>query len=123
MLQRLPAMARPFLQNLIDLVHGVHEAVLLWAGLVARQGTAPGCVPLPCTLWRLAARACLPAHPPACIPTPPPAACPHLLACRPLPIRPGGVPRTEGSLLIHLDPHIPFIPAFLLNFVLGVLAP
>jgi hypothetical protein len=25
--------------------------------------------------------------------------------------------------LIHLDPHIPFIPAFLLNFVLGVLAP
>lgn len=25
--------------------------------------------------------------------------------------------------MVHLDPHIPFIPAFLLNFVLGVLAP
>jgi hypothetical protein len=50
-------------------------------------------------------------------------ALPCLPACRPLPIEPGGAPRTEGSLLIHLDPHIPFIPAFLLNFVLGVLAP
>jgi hypothetical protein len=26
-------------------------------------------------------------------------------------------------MLAHIDPHIPFIPAFLLNFVLGVLAP
>lgn len=43
--------------------------------------------------------------------------------CRPLPAAPDGTPRTEGSLLLHLDPHIPFIPAFLLNFVLGVLAP
>lgn len=44
-------------------------------------------------------------------------------ACRPLAPSADGAPRTEGSLLIHLDPHIPFIPAFLLNFVLGVLAP
>lgn len=42
---------------------------------------------------------------------------------RPLPAAPDGTSRTEGSLLLHLDPHIPFIPAFLLNFVLGVLAP
>ncbi|KAL4425457.1 hypothetical protein ABPG75_009473 [Micractinium tetrahymenae] len=45
------------------------------------------------------------------------------LRLRPLPAAPDGTPRTEGSLLLHLDPHIPFIPAFLLNFVLGVLAP
>lgn len=44
-------------------------------------------------------------------------------ARRPLPAAPDGSPRTEGSLLVHIDPHIPFLPAFLLNFVLGVLAP
>ncbi|PRW59375.1 START-like domain [Chlorella sorokiniana] len=42
---------------------------------------------------------------------------------RPLPPSPDGTPRTEAALMVHLDPHIPFIPAFLLNFVLGVLAP
>ncbi|KAI7841817.1 hypothetical protein COHA_004346 [Chlorella ohadii] len=41
----------------------------------------------------------------------------------PLPPSPDGTPRTEAALMVHLDPHIPFIPAFLLNFVLGVLAP
>ena len=51
---------------------------------------------------------------------PPPSDTP---ARRPLPAAPDGSPRTEGSLLLHLDPHIPFLPAFLLNFVLGVLAP
>lgn len=44
-------------------------------------------------------------------------------ARRPLPPSPDGTPRTEAALMVHLDPHIPFIPAFLLNFVLGVLAP
>ena len=44
-------------------------------------------------------------------------------ARRPLPPNPDGTPRTEAALMVHLDPHIPFIPAFLLNFVLGVLAP
>lgn len=45
------------------------------------------------------------------------------LKIRPLPPAPDGTPRTEGSLMIYMDPHIPYIPAFLLNFVLGVLAP
>lgn len=31
--------------------------------------------------------------------------------------------RTEAKLLVHLDPKIPLIPGFLVNFVLGVLAP
>ena len=49
---------------------------------------------------------------------------PHPRPGRPLPASPhGGGPRTEGTLLAHADPHIPFIPGFLLNFVLGVLAP
>ena len=46
-----------------------------------------------------------------------------LLPRRPLPAAADGTPRTEGTMMIHMDPHIPYIPAFLLNFVLGVLAP
>ena len=42
---------------------------------------------------------------------------------RPLPVGPGGRPRTFCQLMVHIDPHIPMVPAFLMNFVLGVLAP
>jgi len=42
---------------------------------------------------------------------------------RPLPAGPGGKPRTFCQLMVHIDPHIPMVPAFLMNFVLGVLAP
>jgi hypothetical protein len=30
---------------------------------------------------------------------------------------------TEAELCVHLDPHIPYVPAMLVNFVLGILAP
>jgi hypothetical protein len=30
---------------------------------------------------------------------------------------------TEAHLMVYLDPHIPFVPGFLINFVLGILAP
>lgn len=30
---------------------------------------------------------------------------------------------TEAHLMVYLDPHIPFVPGFLVNFVLGILAP
>ena len=31
--------------------------------------------------------------------------------------------RTDAHLMVHLDPHIPYVPASLVNFVLGILAP
>lgn len=34
-----------------------------------------------------------------------------------------GADRTEAHLMVYLDPHIPFVPGFLINFVLGILAP
>jgi hypothetical protein len=42
---------------------------------------------------------------------------------RPLPPGPDGGPQTEAFLQVHLDPHIPYTPATLVNFVLGVLGP
>ena len=32
-------------------------------------------------------------------------------------------PRVESRLVVHLDPHIPYVPASLVNFALGILAP
>ncbi|KAH7623547.1 hypothetical protein Ndes2526B_g01991 [Nannochloris sp. 'desiccata'] len=33
------------------------------------------------------------------------------------------IPRTDAHLMVHLDPHIPYVPSSLVNFVLGILAP
>jgi len=33
------------------------------------------------------------------------------------------IPRTEAHLMVHLDPHIPYVPSSLVSFVLGILAP
>lgn len=42
---------------------------------------------------------------------------------RPLPPAPDGTPRTNASLIVHIDPHIPYVPAALVNFALGIIAP
>ena len=42
---------------------------------------------------------------------------------RPLPPSEDGSPQTEAHLVVHLDPHIPYVPGSLVNFVLGILAP
>ncbi len=34
-----------------------------------------------------------------------------------------GTPRTRGSMLAIIDPHLPMVPTFLINFVLRVLSP
>jgi hypothetical protein len=34
-----------------------------------------------------------------------------------------GKHRTLGTIISHLDPHLPFVPAFLVTFVLKVLSP
>lgn len=34
-----------------------------------------------------------------------------------------GKPRTKGTILAIVDPAIPHVPAFIINFVLGVVAP
>ena len=34
-----------------------------------------------------------------------------------------GVHRTRGTIISHLDPHLPFVPSFLVTFVLKVLSP
>jgi len=33
------------------------------------------------------------------------------------------IPRTDAHLMVHVDPHIPYVPSSLVNFVLGILAP
>lgn len=43
---------------------------------------------------------------------------------KPLPRDPNdGKDKTEAFLLAHVDPHIPYVPGWLINFVLGILAP
>lgn len=42
---------------------------------------------------------------------------------RPLPVGDDGGQRTEALMIAHMDPHIPYVPAALVNFVLGFLAP
>ena len=34
-----------------------------------------------------------------------------------------GVSRTNASMIVNLDPHIPYVPGALINFVLGIIAP
>lgn len=39
------------------------------------------------------------------------------------PVCADGRPRTKGTVLAHLDPRVPFVPAFLVNFMLKVASP
>jgi len=50
-----------------------------------------------------------------------PGSCIVLAPIRPCPIT--GAKRTRGYLLVTLDPHLPFVPSFLVAWVLRVLAP
>ena len=34
-----------------------------------------------------------------------------------------GIPRTKGTILQIVNPHVPHVPGFIVNFVLSVLAP
>lgn len=34
-----------------------------------------------------------------------------------------GKPRTKGTVVAHLDPRLPFVPSFLVNFMLKVASP
>lgn len=49
---------------------------------------------------------------------------PHsCILLRPQPTGADGEAHTEAHMLVNLDPHIPFVPGVLVNFVLGILAP
>ncbi|KAK9818228.1 hypothetical protein WJX72_009079 [[Myrmecia] bisecta] len=45
------------------------------------------------------------------------------LRLEPLPPGPDGKARTRGTMLAHVDPQLPFVPAVLVNFVLKVMSP
>ncbi|KAL6764870.1 hypothetical protein V8C86DRAFT_2465022 [Haematococcus lacustris] len=46
------------------------------------------------------------------------------VAMEPLqPAQPGGSPRTRVTMVLHVDPHLTFVPQFIITFVLKVMAP
>ena len=45
---------------------------------------------------------------------------PYVLSCH---AAADGTPRTKGTILQIVNPHVPHVPGFIVNFVLGVLAP